>query len=135
MSYFEWGENFSVSVHAMDDQHKKLFALISDYYDAIAQKKTKEANSAILQGLLDYTKYHFGDEEKLMLRNNFPGYQEQKAEHDEFIATIQDYQKRISEGRLLLSVEITGFLKNWLVKHIQVKDKQYGPFLNEKGIR
>lgn len=135
MSYFEWGETYSVSVQAMDDQHKKLFALISDYYDSIAQKKTKEANAAILQGLLEYTKYHFGDEEKLMLRNNYPGYGEQKAEHDTFIATIQDYQKRINEGRLLLSVEITGFLKNWLVHHIQAKDKQYGSFLNNKGIR
>jgi len=135
MSYFEWGETYSVSVHDMDGQHKKLFALISDYYDAIAQKKTKEANAAILAGLLDYTKYHFSDEEKLMLRYNYPGYREQKADHDTFIATIQDYQQRIKEGKLLLSVEITGFLKDWLVKHIQVRDKEYGPFLNAKGVR
>jgi hemerythrin len=26
------------------------------------------------------------------------------------------------------------FLKNWLIKHIQGSDKQYGPFLNAKGM-
>lgn len=135
MSYLTWGENYRVNIKEMDEQHQKLFALISDYYDAIAQKKTKEANAAILQGLLDYTRYHFGDEEKLMLQNNFPGYQEQKAQHDIFLATIQDYQKRLNEGRLLLSVEITGFVKDWLIQHILGKDKEYGPFLNAKGIR
>ena len=134
MAYIDWAEDYSVSVKPMDDQHKKLFALINEYYEGIAQKKNKEALAKIMQGLLDYTKYHFGDEEKLMLRNNYAGYQEQKTQHDYFIATIQDYQKRIDEGKLLMSIEITKFLKDWLVKHIQVKDKQYGPFFNTKGI-
>ncbi len=118
----------------MDDEHKRLFALINDYYEAMAANKAKEATQKILQGLLDYTKYHFGDEEKLMLRNNYPGYDEQKAQHTYFIDTIADYQKRIAEGKLLLSIEITNFLKDWLVKHIRAKDKLYGPFLNTKGV-
>ncbi len=134
MSYIDWEQSYSVSVKGMDDQHKRLFQLINDYYEAIAQKKTKEATATILQGLLDYTLYHFGDEEKLMQRNGYQGFDEQKAQHTYFISTIQDYQKRINEGKLLLSIEITQFLKDWLVKHIQAKDKQYGPFFNDKGI-
>lgn len=134
MAYIEWDEAYSVSVKKMDDQHKKLFTLIDEFYNAIAQKRTKEATENLLHGLLDYTRYHFGDEEKLMLQNNYAGYKEQKAQHDYFISTVRDYQKRIHEGKMLLSVEITSFLKDWLVKHIQAKDRQYGPFLNTKGI-
>lgn len=28
-----------------------------------------------------------------------------------------------------LSIEVMQFLKNWLVKHIQIEDKKYGPHL------
>jgi len=135
MSYIDWVEDYSVSVKPMDDQHKKLFNLINEYYEGIAQKKNKEALTKIMQGLLDYTKYHFGDEEKLMLKCGYAGYPEQKAQHEFFISTIQDYQKRIAEEKLLLTIEITHFLKDWLVKHIKTKDKEYGPSLNAKGIR
>ena len=135
MAYIDWTDSYRVNVKLMDDQHKRLFELIDEYYEGISQKKHKEALGKIMQGLLDYTQYHFGDEEKLMLQSGYAGYPEQKAEHDYFISTIQDYQKRITEGKLLLSLEITNFLKDWLVKHSQVKDKEYGPFLNAKGIR
>jgi hemerythrin-like metal-binding protein len=135
VAFFDWNDTYSVSVKQMDDQHRRLFDLINEFYEGIARKKTKESVEKMLQGLLDYTRYHFGDEEKLMLENNYLGYKEQKTQHDYFIATVLDYQKRIAEGRLLLSVEITNFLKDWLVKHIQGKDRQYGPFLNAKGVR
>jgi hemerythrin len=131
----KWTDAYSVSVKPMDDQHKRLFDLINEYYEGIAQNKNKEAMAKILQGMLDYTKYHFSDEEKLMLSNKYPGYEEQKKQHDQFIATVEDYKQRIASGKLLLSVEVTNFLKDWLVKHIQGKDKQYGPYLNAKGVQ
>ena len=74
MKYSEWTESYSVNVKNLDDQHRRLFTLIDEYYEAISQKKVQDATSAILRGLEDYTKYHFGDEEKLMLRCNYPGY-------------------------------------------------------------
>lgn len=135
MAYIDWTEDYSVSVKPMDDQHRKLFALINEYYEGISQKKNAEALAKIMHGLLDYTKYHFGDEEKLMLKSGYAGYPEQKVQHDFFIGKIEDYQKRIAEGKMLLSIEITNFLKDWLVKHIKTKDKEYGPSLNAKGIR
>ncbi len=134
MSYIEWTNEYSVNVKQMDDEHKKLFALLDEYYEAMSQKRTKEAMAKIMKGLLDYATYHFGDEEKLMLQHGFAGYPEQREQHAYFLSTVQDYQKRLAEGKLLLSVEITSFLRDWLVKHIQAKDKQYGPFLNEKGV-
>ncbi|MBI4871389.1 MAG: hemerythrin family protein, partial [Candidatus Riflebacteria bacterium] len=63
---------YGVGVKDMDDQHKKLFALINDYYEAITQKKAKEAVAALLQGLLGYVRYHFGDEERLIFNAGGP---------------------------------------------------------------
>lgn len=135
MSYIKWTDDYSVGVKTMDEQHKRLIDLINEYYEGIMQKKNKEALAKMMQGLLDYTKYHFGDEEKLMLQSGYAKLPAQKNQHEHFVNTIRDYQKRIDEGKMLLSIEITGFLKDWLVRHIQGEDKAYGPFMNAKGIR
>lgn len=47
---------------------------------------------------------------------------------------VADVKKLIEEGKILISHELMTFFKDWLVKHIQGDDKQYGPFLNGKGI-
>ena len=45
------------------------------------------------------------------------------------------YKKGFDEGKVLLSIDVIDFLKDWLINHIQGSDKKYGPFLNEKGLR
>jgi len=34
----------------------------------------------------------------------------------------------------MLSLDVMKFLREWLVNHIQVVDKKYGPVLKEKGV-
>jgi hemerythrin len=134
MAFFTWDESYSVGVKAMDEQHKRLFDILNEYYEAAIQRKTKEVTGRILAGLLEYTRTHFGAEEKMMSTHGYAGLEDQKAQHAQFVNTVQDYQKRLDEGKMLLSVEVTNFLKDWLVKHIQSKDRLYGPPLNAKGV-
>lgn len=135
MKYIDWDEAYSVGVRGMDEQHKKLFVLINDYYESIAQKSMKDASMKVLLGMFDYAKVHFADEEKLMQQNAFPVYAAHKAQHEAFLKTATEYKKKLDEGKVVLSLEISNFLKDWLVKHIQGEDKQYGLYLNAKGIR
>ena len=34
----------------------------------------------------------------------------------------------------MLSMEVMSFLSDWLKNHIMKTDKQYGPYLNGKGV-
>jgi hemerythrin len=43
----------------------------------------------VVDELIDYTQYHFSTEEKYMLEYAYPGYEQHKAEHEEFIDKIQ----------------------------------------------
>ena len=34
-----------------------------------------------------------------------------------------------------MNLDLMNFLRNWLVNHIQKVDREYGPWLNEHGVR
>jgi hemerythrin len=54
--------------------------------------------------------------------------------HEDFIQKIDAFAQDFARGRVSLSLEMMGFLKDWLVEHIKGADKKYGPFLNKKGV-
>ena len=134
MAFLEWKNEMSVGVAAMDAQHQKLIQLINQLADAMSAGKGKEVVQMVLRELVGYTKTHFGSEERLLLTNNYPEYGEQKTEHDQFTKKIVDFQAQFRAGKIALSIELMNFLREWLVGHIQGRDKRYGAFLNGKNI-
>jgi hemerythrin-like metal-binding protein len=88
-------------------------------------KANREGMMQVLKDLENYTIIHFATEEKMMKNSNYPGLSFHKEEHQKFIETVSDYQKRFKNGRLLLSLEVTGFIKNWITEHIMKTDQLY----------
>jgi hemerythrin-like metal-binding protein len=135
MAFMKWDEKYSVDIKIIDEQHKRLFELIENFYGALRQKHVKHGMSEILQGLTDYSIYHFHSEETMMTLHNYPGYQQHKSEHERFIHTVEKFRTRFEKGQLLLPIEVADFLKNWLSNHILATDKQFAPFFHRKGIQ
>lgn len=134
MALFDWNNAYSVKVLQMDNEHKKLVGMLNDLHESMKVGKGKEALEAILDGLIKYTNTHFAAEERLMKMHNYPGFENQKKEHNILILQVLDVQKKYKEGSVILTQEVMLFLKDWLQKHIQIEDKKYGPFLNSKGV-
>lgn len=134
MALLTWNDSYSVKVRQFDDQHKKLVEMINSLHDAMKVGKGRETMDIILKSLIDYTKTHFADEERLMTQHQFPGYEKHKKEHNLLTIQAQEINKQLEAGTFVVSQELLTFLREWLVKHIQGEDKQYGPFLNGKGI-
>ena len=133
MPLITWNENYSVAVKSMDEQHKKLFGLINQLHDAMAEGKAKSIIGLVLDELLNYTKTHFTAEEKVLEKVGYPGLPEQKKEHAVFINKIGEFKQKNQSGSLTVSIEVSQFLKDWLLNHILVVDKKYGSYLTEKG--
>ncbi len=134
MAFFTWDEKYSVKVRRFDDEHKKLVSLIDQLHEAMRAGKGRQNLGNLLSQLVDYTKTHFVNEEKLMLEQNYPGYSTQKIAHASFVSKIEESQLKFQAGNVSLSVDLFNFLKDWLVTHIQGSDRQYGDFFNGKGI-
>ncbi len=132
MALFEWSDALSVGVADMDVQHKKLFSIINELYDAMREARGKEVLGDVLKRLLQYTQTHFTDEEKRMQLANYAGLDEQKRQHAAFIAKINETASAHAEGKAAVTGDLLNFLRDWLKNHIQVIDKKYGPVLGQR---
>jgi hemerythrin len=135
MAAINWNETLSVKIDSIDLQHKKLIDLINSFYDHINQGSQKDKMLELIKALKDYTVFHFSTEEKYMKQTNFPDFKNHKAEHDKFVSTVLNFEERYKNGKLLLTIEITNFIKEWISKHIMGTDKKYTDFFIKNGIK
>jgi hemerythrin len=135
MDFFPWKEEYSVGIGSIDGQHKRLVGFLNELYNALDDGKGKEALGKTLSSLIEYTKTHFTAEEGIMNLYSFPGYKEHKETHTKMATHVLKLSKEFQEGEIKSPIQIASFLKEWLAKHILETDKQYGLFLNGKGVR
>lgn len=123
--FFPWTDDLRLGIHRMDDQHKVLLRLINRVADLSESGGGGASIRIILGQLLDYTKFHFGDEEALMHSEGFPGIDGHHRLHVVFIAEVERIVGLASSGERVDAAAILEMLKDWLIKHIQGTDKQY----------
>jgi hemerythrin len=135
MAFIEWSDDLSVKVQEIDEQHKKLIGMINALNDAMGAGKSKDALKGILDGMVDYTVMHFGVEEKYMEKFNFGETFQHKSEHKNFVKKTLELKNGFEENKLMISMEVMDFLKDWLQKHIKGIDKKYTNCFQENGLR
>ena len=135
MAFVQWNDGLSVGVAQVDQQHKRLFAMINAFHDAIGQNQAREHVGKLLTGLIDYTKSHFAMEEKLLKQHGYWGVADHETHHRALEQKANDMKSRFERNQLILTVEITNCLRDWLTTHIQGTDKKYAPFLHSKGVK
>ena len=78
---------------------------------------------------MDYTGYHFGTEEKIMERINYPEYSRHKKEHVDFVREVFIKVDDFKAGKILTPLAFVYFLRDWVLQHIAVSDKIMGMYL------
>lgn len=130
MALFQWNNSFSVNNSEIDKQHQKLVELVNSLHDAMSQGKSKDVLGKIFNDLIIYTKSHFKSEENLMLNKNYPDYTAHRLEHQKLTNQVIKLKSEFDAGKVVISIELLNFLKDWLKKHILETDKKYMPFVN-----
>jgi hemerythrin len=125
-----WTPNLSVGVKLIDDEHKLLFEKADKLFEAGKNGHAKEYVGELLDFLKEYTETHFADEEKYMLKIQYPGYPEQKKAHEYFVSQLTQLQNdyKTSGGNLLVILNANHIVSDWLIKHISMLDKKLGEF-------
>ena len=128
-----WESKFSVGVPWIDEQHKKLFQIAGEAYKMINEEASNlDFNRVmdVLDQLIDYTKYHFSQEEILMKHFGYPGYDEHIIEHHKLLKFIQDIDYiKINRNPSSSISEILNLLVDWIVNHILNTDYKFKPFI------
>ena len=135
MKFIEWDDTLSVKIESIDEEHKELIGMINEFYENVREQSQAELMAALIRRMKKYSVFHFSTEESYMRLYDFPGYEKHKKEHDAFIAKVADLEERFNNGRLIISFEVSNFLKKWVKNHIQKTDKMYSEFFIKKGIK
>ncbi len=141
MEIFSWDDSLSINIKEIDDQHKVLVNMINDYYNEIqsiaehhSKRTLNELRIDLVGKMKKYSIEHFKTEDKLFEKYDYPNREEHNKEHDLFIGKVESLERRLSERKLILTTEITDFLKDWFINHISSEDQKYGDFLRSKGV-
>jgi hemerythrin len=136
MATIEWDDRLSVGVDLIDEQHKMLLKRLSDFSEAVDSRRGSSEIVRTLEFLVDYTDFHFSTEERHMTAINYPGIDRHVAKHEEFKATLKNLGEDFEEegATTALADSINTLLINWLIKHIEAVDQEFGRYLRERGI-
>ena len=127
-------EKYGLGIAALDQDHQRLVDLINAVQRGAAAHLGTAFLEKVLADLSDYVATHFAREEGLMRQYGYPEFSAHKAAHGQFIVRIAEMKARLGSGKLVTG-QIHGYLKDWLVLHILGMDRQYAPYLRERGVR
>ncbi|SCA56112.1 putative Hemerythrin [Candidatus Terasakiella magnetica] len=132
---FKWQESMSVGISVVDDDHKKLIAMIEQFrglVDTLNEKSEKEAAIELDQVfylLHDFTKTHFRREEMIMKALKYPDVKRHVVLHQELIKQLMTAYGKFKEERTKGNLqgpinELATLLNQWIVNHILQEDLQ-----------
>jgi hemerythrin len=135
--HVSWSHTYSLGVKLIDDQHKGLIDFVNDLFNHASgnEKRERAYFTEVIQQAVQYIKEHFQAEEKLMIGTKFPGYAEHKKVHDEFTLTVLKSVKDFEAGKRLVLEKFALFLKDWILTHIAIMDRQYADYFRKIATR
>jgi hemerythrin len=126
MESFKWDSHFVTGIDQVDDQHRHLVDLINRFGNLIAENRVDHDDvEQIFSELLEYSRYHFADEEALMRNAGIdPRHQKRHIDiHHKFVDEVLALRSEIASKQASTSKQsLLTFLVNWLAFHILVID-------------
>jgi hemerythrin len=129
----EWSDRYRIGIPLIDEQHKKLIDMTNTLYLGCLDGD-EAANAYFLKTVheaVDYVRFHFTTEEKLLERINYPGLAAHKKEHEDFVKEILQQVQAFQGGKKFVPNMFVRYLRDWVLTHIAVSDKLYALYLVE----
>lgn len=136
-----WNKRYSVNVKKLDNQHRHIAEQVNAVNDRI---NAREESGVLVDGfseLIELTKGHFHAEESLMKKLDYPDLKKHKKEHKELVNLLRDVRKQFRrEAESLgdfdydVAIDWLAIHSDWFSVHLAHSDREFGRFLNKKGI-
>ena len=122
-----WTNKFACGIKMIDDQHKGLVDLVNEMFNHVTGNNVQEKDyfNRVIQEIVKYVKNHFATEEKILILSKYSGYREHKKEHESFIREIATNIRDFQAGKRFTLSSFTRYIKDWILSHIALMDKQY----------
>ena len=128
----KWQKDYNIGITVVDEQHEKLCSMLTNLETSIKSDGTCQIMGDILKELVQYTKYHFEEEEKIMQRISYPDFEKHKKLHKDLVNKIVIILVDLKKGKEISAFELKTFLQKWLIDHILGEDKKIGEYFNSQ---
>lgn len=120
---------YLVGIEQVDREHQQLFAIVDQVDAALAGGAQASVTlQAAVGSLVDYTRTHFTSEESLMASLGYPSLAAHQGLHAALLRHVDDMKMRVDLGDESAILDLSRFLHDWLVFHIQSADREFGLF-------
>lgn len=121
----EWNESLSTGYQHLDDEHKEIFEIINDLYNAIKKAELKTRIEGIVEKMVDYTETHFKDEEELFEKYDFEHKEDHILAHKRFVRKSKEFKRDVHNNTTIVAIQTLNFLRTWWRNHIVSMDQKY----------
>ena len=125
-------DKHSLNYEKMDTLHKEFL----DIYNSVDLRSKESINSKSIE-LLEHTKKHFAEEEKLMDRYEYPRSREHKDEHNKVLSELKFFidKSHTIFGMSILKSYFAEKLPHWFDYHLLSMDSDLAAYLKNYNLK
>jgi hemerythrin-like metal-binding protein len=136
MKICEWNNDYTVGIAELDNHHHRLFEILNELFTLMSEGSEDRPIIRVIEELLDYTHYHFEEEEKIMAKMGYPDLELHQQLHRELIAQLKAFHAESQNGMaIFVAIKIANVGLEWLKNHILSVDHKYYVYMKERGLQ
>lgn len=119
----------------IDTQHRELISRVNKLAEECVPGTEKRTAVGTLDFLLDYTDYHFSEEEALQKKSGYPNLSAHHREHEKFKRAVEELRIMLEEEEGPSEAFVEAVRKNveeWLQNHIMSWDKEVAGYAEKE---
>ena len=124
-----WRPELELGVDMMDRHHRGMVDLCGAISERSMSRGGGTSAGDLFLELVRLTAMHFGAEEELMRRSDYPGRMDHQDRHHELSRLLKFWESRALRRELTLNAAFLQHLNQWLENHILGSDRGFSRFL------
>ncbi|MCX7192289.1 MAG: PAS domain S-box protein [Proteobacteria bacterium] len=130
--HLNWHESYDCGEPVIDQAHRKLFELANTLIEtAFVRKEYPQRFDSALEKLLAHVVQHFNDEEAILARHHYAGFDEHVRAHKVLVDHALQLRSDAAAGGVTIG-ELVNFLADEVVaQHMLREDRKFFPLFNE----
>lgn len=135
MSPIHWTRDNDVGNEFIDEQHKQWVIIFNDLEKSLLQPDEAPSDTSqleLLKDVLDFTREHFLDEERLMIQHRYPDIVRHRRMHKDFELQVYEKYRMVMAGEIVLTSEILALIRHWFINHTGSEDRKTFSYINAR---
>jgi methyl-accepting chemotaxis protein len=122
-------------ISELNEQHIRIIELADAVYIGLRTEKPKKDVKESLKMLVDFSAWHFSNEERYFDEFAFKNRKEHAQKHKEFHDKLTLFSKQFQAGKVKFYDETMQYIKNWIETHFVEDDQTYVELFKSKGLK